>query len=160
MRKIEKIFKKFTKEEIENIIKNSTSYRNALINLGMSEPDEAEYNFIKNYVKSEKIDVSHYTGKAWKKNNFDYSRFRYGIVIKSKLIVDALIYKRGHRCESCGLENWLDNPIPLEVHHIDGDKLNNVESNLSLLCPNCHALTENYRGKNINKFVRKCQMKI
>jgi hypothetical protein len=41
--------------------------------------------------------------------------------------------------------------IPLEVHHIDGDKLNNVESNLKLVCPNCHALTDSYCGKNSNK---------
>ena len=30
-------------------------------------------------------------------------------------------------------------------------KLNNEMENLKLLCPNCHALTDNYRGKNINK---------
>ena len=29
--------------------------------------------------------------------------------------------------------------------------MNNIEENLQLLCPNCHALTDNYRGKNINK---------
>ena len=41
--------------------------------------------------------------------------------------------------------------IPLEVHHLDGDRMNNELSNLQLLCPNCHALTENWRGKNISK---------
>lgn len=39
--------------------------------------------------------------------------------------------------------------IPLEVHHVDGDRLNNELSNLQLLCPNCHAQTDNYCGKNI-----------
>ena len=29
-------------------------------------------------------------------------------------------------------------------------ELNNELDNLELNCPNCHALTENYRGKNIN----------
>ncbi len=41
--------------------------------------------------------------------------------------------------------------IPLEVHHIDGDNRNNDVDNLLLLCPNCHALTNNYRGKNRTK---------
>jgi hypothetical protein len=41
-----------------------------------------------------------------------------------------------------------------EVHHEDGDSLNNEIDNLKLFCPNCHALTENYRGKNINKGVK------
>ena len=41
--------------------------------------------------------------------------------------------------------------IKLEVHHIDGDKLNNDEDNLSLLCPNCHALTDTFRSRNMQK---------
>ena len=50
------------------------------------------------------------------------------------------------------IESWLDHnkPIPLEVHHKDGDHLNNELDNLMLLCSNCHAFTENYRGKNIS----------
>lgn len=39
----------------------------------------------------------------------------------------------------------------MEVHHKDGDHLNNQLENLELLCPNCHALTENWRGRNILK---------
>jgi hypothetical protein len=38
----------------------------------------------------------------------------------------------------------------LKLHHIDGNRYNNSLENISLLCPNCHALTENYRAKNIN----------
>jgi predicted HNH restriction endonuclease len=45
----------------------------------------------------------------------------------------------------------LGNPIPLELHHIDGDKTNNTLENFQLLCPNCHALTDSYRGKNVKK---------
>ena len=37
--------------------------------------------------------------------------------------------------------------IPLEVHHVDGDRLNNELTNLQLLCPNCHAQTDNYCGR-------------
>jgi len=48
----------------------------------------------------------------------------------------------------CKQITWLEKDIPLELHHIDGDHSNNELSNLTLLCPNCHALTDNYRGKN------------
>lgn len=41
--------------------------------------------------------------------------------------------------------------ISLELDHIDGDSTNNEKSNLRFLCPNCHATTETYRGKNKNK---------
>lgn len=37
--------------------------------------------------------------------------------------------------------------IPLELHHIDGDRFNNNLENLQILCYNCHALTNNFRQK-------------
>ena len=40
-------------------------------------------------------------------------------------------------------------PLNMELHHIDGNKYNNSLDNLILLCPNCHAQTDNYRAKNI-----------
>ena len=51
------------------------------------------------------------------------------------------------RCENCGATEWMGNPIPLELHHINGKKGDNRLENLKFLCPNCHALTDNYRGK-------------
>ena len=56
-----------------------------------------------------------------------------------------------HKCECCGLTTWLDEPIPLELHHKDGDRTNNTLENFMLLCPNCHAFTDSYRGKNCAK---------
>lgn len=61
-----------------------------------------------------------------------------------------LIKQRGHRCEGdgCGVTEWRGEPVALEVHHIDGDNSNHAESNLQLLCTNCHALTPNWRWRN------------
>jgi hypothetical protein len=61
-----------------------------------------------------------------------------------------LIEERGHKCENCKSETWMTCPIPLEVDHVDGNNKNNMIENCKLLCPNCHALTPTYRGKNIN----------
>jgi hypothetical protein len=63
-----------------------------------------------------------------------------------------LIRKRGRICEKCKGTEWLGMPIPIEVHHEDGNSLNNVEENLTLLCPNCHSFTDYYRGKNTRRF--------
>jgi len=54
-----------------------------------------------------------------------------------------------HKCEECKLTKWLKQPIPLELDHIDGNPNNHKLKNLRLLCPNCHAQTPTYRGKNI-----------
>ena len=53
-----------------------------------------------------------------------------------------------HCCASCNNIEWLGKPIPLELEHKDGNSSNHILENLSLLCPNCHAQTETYRGRN------------
>jgi hypothetical protein len=58
--------------------------------------------------------------------------------------------KIGERCSRCG---WKErhpktNRVPVEVEHIDGNWENNLPGNLTLLCPNCHSLTETFRGLN------------
>lgn len=58
----------------------------------------------------------------------------------------------GH-CQECGLDSWRGVKIPLEVHHVDGNRKNNALSNLQVLCPNCHALTDNYRGRKTKKHI-------
>jgi len=60
----------------------------------------------------------------------------------------ALIRKFGSVCADCGLSEWRGEQIPLELHHKDGDAGNNEYSNLTLLCPNCHGITDTWKGKN------------
>lgn len=68
--------------------------------------------------------------------------------VRKKLLDEG--YKE-YKCECCGLTEWLGEPIPLELHHKDGNHFNNELDNFQLLCPNCHAKTSSYRGKNCSK---------
>lgn len=65
--------------------------------------------------------------------------------VRRKLLEEG--YKE-YKCECCGNSEWMGRPIPLEVHHKDGNRNNNTLENFELLCPNCHAFTDSYRGKN------------
>lgn len=62
-----------------------------------------------------------------------------------------LLEKADYKCQRCGWSeiNPYTNTLPLEVEHIDGNYLNNQESNLIILCPNCHSLTATYKGANL-----------
>ena len=64
--------------------------------------------------------------------------------LKLKLIRDGI---KIAECESCHTTTWLNGDVPLELHHINGDRYDNRLKNLQLLCPNCHALTDNHAGK-------------
>lgn len=57
-----------------------------------------------------------------------------------------------HQCHSCKLTEWLGNPIPLEIEHKNGIHNDNRIENLAFLCPNCHALTDTYKGKNVKTY--------
>lgn len=143
-----KKWENFSKEEIENFVKESRSYRDLALKLGYGDESGSAIVTIKSMIQELNLDVSHFTGQGWNKNNFDYSRFQYGKKIRGATMIQALTALRGWKCENCGLTEWQGQKAPLEVHHIDGDELNSVLGNLQVLCPNCHALTNNYKGKN------------
>jgi hypothetical protein len=52
-------------------------------------------------------------------------------------------------CKHCDLNEWMGQPMPLTVNHIDGDRSNNKRDNLEAICPNCHMLTPTFCGRNI-----------
>lgn len=58
--------------------------------------------------------------------------------------------KYKNKCSQCGWNNINQflQKVPLEIDHIDGDSENNSESNLQVICPNCHSLSKNYRNLN------------
>lgn len=65
--------------------------------------------------------------------------------LKKRLFENSL---KERKCECCGIEQWRGKEAPLELHHINGDSKDHRIENLQILCPNCHAQTENYKGKN------------
>lgn len=67
------------------------------------------------------------------------------------------IQEYGECCALCGwnARHPRTGKVPLQWDHIDGDCSNNRHSNLRLLCPNCHALTDNHAVLNYGKSRRR-----
>jgi 5-methylcytosine-specific restriction endonuclease McrA len=65
--------------------------------------------------------------------------------VKQRLIAAGL---REPRCARCGIDEWRGQPIALQLHHVNGHGQHNRLENLELLCPNCHAQTDTWGGRN------------
>jgi hypothetical protein len=56
--------------------------------------------------------------------------------------------EQNYSCNKCGISEWQGFKISLELEHKDGNTTNNVRENLEGLCPNCHSITDTWRGRN------------
>jgi DNA-directed RNA polymerase subunit RPC12/RpoP len=78
----------------------------------------------------------------------EYSQKSFGVSshkLKFKLIKDGI---KENKCEICGVSIWQGVPLPLELHHKDGNHFNNNLDNLQILCPNCHSIQDGNAGAN------------
>lgn len=66
--------------------------------------------------------------------------------IKNNNSLKKKLFRLGIKEEKCEVCGYTDN---LELHHINGDNCDNRIENLQILCPNCHAKTDTFRGLNI-----------
>lgn len=59
-----------------------------------------------------------------------------------------IIEEQGGACNKCGVSVWFGEQISLEIDHINGDNSDDRRENLEGLCPNCHSITDTWRGRN------------
>lgn len=147
---------KYDAQQLRAAVSTSFSIRQVCKTLGIA-PHGGSYATLHKYLKLWEIDTSHFKGQGWLKGLQREAEQRplHKVLVKGKREQSYWLKNRLFRekvkervCEHCNLAEWRGLPIPLELHHRDGDTANNELMNLEIVCPNCHAQTENYRGKN------------
>ena len=116
-------------------LKPSTFKRRALL-LGVYEPNQGRRGIKRDPKEFEKMRIP--TEKIISgEHDREYSSSR----LRKRLLSEG---HKENNCEKCGINEWMGQKIKLELHHIDGNRINNRLENLAILCPNCHSLTPNH----------------
>ena len=64
-----------------------------------------------------------------------------------------VLAQQNGRCLWCGISEWRNAPLTLELDHINGNDKDNSYINLRILCPNCHSQTPTFRHRKRNATV-------
>jgi 5-methylcytosine-specific restriction endonuclease McrA len=149
---------KYTREIIEDAVKNSSSYADVMRKLGI-KCTGGNHGHIKGVIAKYGINTSHFLGRrtncgashtggpASKSAREILTLNNPGsITTKAFQLRRALIeIGREYCCAECGLADfWNGKELTLQVDHINGDKHDNRPENLRFLCPNCHSQTQNW----------------
>lgn len=155
MAQISKVYQ-VSDEEFIQIIKESNSYSDCLRALGLGTKGGSSTDILKRRIQELGCSIEHF-GKQLVSCNAKYtldeilvenstyaniSRLKIRIINEGKL---------EYRCKICGINEWLGQPISLQLDHINGVNNDHRIENLRFLCPNCHSQTDTYAGKNIGR---------
>lgn len=147
-----------SEDQIRDAVAKSRSFAQVLARLGQ-QPGGRVQSELRRRVRVLGLDTSHFSGQSWRRGSrtpvvssvpleevLVEDRLTQTAKLKRRLLAAGL---KQARCEICGGCRWNGAPIPLELDHVNGKRDDNRLSNLRLLCPNCHAQTSTYRGRNI-----------
>ena len=157
------------RENIEKIIKNSTSQKETLEKMGLRAAG-GNFETLRKYIEMYKLDTSHFI-RCYDKISFmkKENRILLTLVLKenstySRCHLKERLYEEGlkeKKCELCGQgEEWNGRHMSLILDHINGIYNDNRIENLRIVCPNCNATLETHCGKNTQeKIKQKIQQK-
>lgn len=143
--------------DLRDAVAQSDTWSMAARRLGLSgSPAERR---VKRLALEARLDATHMLGQGWNRGarlGGREAEALCSLLVRGRQIGTSSLRRRllqervlAAVCQACGRDTWEGGPIPLELDHVNGDRTDNRLENLRLLCPNCHARTPTYRGRNI-----------
>lgn len=144
------LLNKYSKQELENIVKHSLSYKDVAKLLGYTSYSGDLYNNIKEKIKFFNIDTSHFSRQV------QLIRNEKNIFILNSTANQTTLrkwYLKGeytsYKCSICGQEPiWQNKELTLILDHINGENHDDRLENLRWVCPNCNQQLDTTNGKN------------
>ena len=146
-----------TDEEFKNIVQNSYSYSDCLRALGLGTRGGSSSDILKKRIGELGCSIDHFgKGKTAPSARYDIEEIltensTYANIarLKIRLLKET---DMEYKCAICGISEWNNKPISLQLDHINGVNNDHRIENLRFLCPNCHSQTPTYAGKNIKGY--------
>jgi transposase-like protein len=149
--------RRWTDADLEKAVRESDSVSEVSRRLGYT-PNGGVHRMLVGHIRVAGLDTSHFTGQRWARGQ---TLSRKATPLEEILVKDSKYRSNGHlrvrllaagllkaECSACGLATWRGRPLPLHLDHINGDHTDNRLENLRILCPNCHAITDTWCGRN------------
>lgn len=149
---ISSLINSYTKEELEQITKNSNSIKDVALQIGYKTYRGAISNIVKNRLAELNISTEHFAYK-------DKVLHSYESVFCNNSSVSQRTVRRWFQkyfdnsiCSICGIESiWNGKELTLILDHINGINNDNRIDNLRMICPNCNSQLNTFAGRNIHK---------
>lgn len=135
--------RKWTLEQLSEAVKRSTNLSQVCQHLGLRSIDD-NYILLAEWINHLGLDLDHWLYGRKKPIEELVTRGH----LRRRLIEEGVLEEK---CYDCGIDEWLNRPLLVQLHHKNGRGKDNSLDNLTFLCPNCHSQTDSFAGRNVGR---------